>query len=75
VVKLSVLDTFKANGRPIGDMTVTEAIAWAATRERDGRFVRMLTANLPPDLPIRKFRTGEEAQALYDKATQEMRDE
>jgi hypothetical protein len=68
LTKLSLLDTFKINGRPIGDLTPPEAIGWAGARERDARFVRLLTANLPPDHPIKKFRTGDDAAACYAQA-------
>jgi hypothetical protein len=64
----TLLDTFKINGKPVGDLTPAEANQWAGAQERDARFVRLLTQNLPPDLPIRKFRTGDEAVALYAQA-------
>lgn len=67
----SLLDTFLVNGQPIGDLTSREASAWAGSRERDARFVRLLVANLPPDAPIRKYRTGEDARSLYDLASDE----
>ena len=71
VAKLSMLDTFKVNGQPIGDLTPTEANKWAGARERDARFVRMLTQNLPPDQPIRKYRTdADEVAAFYAKANE-----
>ena len=69
VAALSLLDTFKVNGQSIGDITPKEARAWAGARERDARFVRALTANLPEDLPIRKFRDGVEAARIYEEAT------
>ena len=68
VTRLSLLDTFKVNGQPIGDVTPVEANRWASSRERDARFVRMLTQNLPPDQPIKKYRTPDDAQALYAQA-------
>ena len=68
IVTLSLLDTFKVNGRPVGDLTAGEANAWAGSRERDAKFVRLLTQNLPADQPIRKFRTGDEAASLYEQA-------
>jgi len=70
-VRLSLLDTFIVNGQSIGDLTSEEAIKWAGSRERDARFVRMLTANLPQDQPIRKYRSDpDEVQAIYDMAGQ-----
>lgn len=71
VARLSMLDTFKVNGQPIGDCTPGEANAWAASRERDARFVRMLTANLPDGEPIRKYRRPEDANSLYERAIQD----
>lgn len=65
VVKLSLLDTFKVNGQSIGDVTPTEANAWAASRERDARFVKVLTYNLPPNDPIRKYRRPDEVDVMY----------
>ena len=68
VTRLSLLDTFKVNGQSIGDVTPVEANRWASSRERDARFVRLLTQNLPPDQPIKKYRTPDDAQALYAQA-------
>lgn len=74
VARLSLLDTFKINGRSVGDLTAAEAIGWASSRKRDVQFVHLLTAGLPLDKPIRKYRTGDEAAALYDTASREVRD-
>lgn len=74
VARLSLLDTFKVNGQAIGDLTPGEALRWAGSRERDARFVRLLAGNLPPDAPIRRWRTGDEAQAAYDAAARELCD-
>lgn len=68
VARLSMLDTFRINGQAIGDCTAKEARGWAGSRERDARFVRMLTANLPDDEPIRKYRDATEADSLYERA-------
>jgi len=61
----SLLDTFRVNGQPIGDLTVREASAWAGKRARDARFVQLLTDNLPPGDVIRKWRTGDDAARMY----------
>jgi len=71
VARLSMLDTFKVNGQPIGDCTPSEANAWASSRERDARFVRMLTANLPDGEPIRKYRRPEDANQFYEQANKD----
>lgn len=76
VVRLSLLDTFKieltgANGSisiAIGDCTPSEADAWAGSRERDVRFVRLLTRNLPRDKKIRQLRTADDVDAIYAEA-------
>lgn len=67
-VRRSLLDTFVINGQPIGDVTAREASAWASSKERDSKFVRLLVENLPPDQPIRKYRTDDDAASLYAKA-------
>lgn len=61
----SLLDTFRVNGQPLGDVTAREASKWAGARARDARFVRLMAENLPPDDPIRKWRTAEDATAAY----------
>lgn len=67
VARVSMLDTFRVNGQRIGDVTPREANEWAGSRERDARFVRALTANLPADVPIRRYRTPDEANAIYQE--------
>jgi hypothetical protein len=67
-LRLSKLDTVLANGRPIGDLTPTEAIGWAESRERDARFVRMICSGLPPDRPIRDSVKGDEADGMWEVA-------
>lgn len=68
VTRRSLLDTITLNGQSIGDLTSREAIGWAETFGIKVRFVRLMTQNLPLDLPIRKFRTADEAAALYAQA-------
>lgn len=68
VAVLTVLDTFKIDGTPIGDVTPAMANRWAGSREQDARFVRLLTQNLPPDQPIRQFRTAADATAMLAQA-------
>lgn len=69
VARLSMLEMFKVNGQSIGDVTPREANAWASSRERDARYVRLLTANLPDNEPIRKHRNADEADQLYVQAS------
>ena len=68
---ISKLDTFKINGRPIGDCTPEEAMGWRAARVRDARFVYLLAVNLPPGRPIREFIRPEEAESFYARAMAE----
>lgn len=67
-IRLSKLDTFRINGRPIGDCTPEEAEGWAVSRERDARFVRALISGLPPGQPIRNTLKGDEADTIYEKS-------
>lgn len=73
-VKLSMLDKVLVNGQPIGDLTPEEALSWASSRERDIRFVMMLTGGLPPGRPIRESWHGDEADKLYEMAEQAVED-
>jgi len=70
-VKLSKLDTFLVNGSPIGDLTPEEALGWAESRERDARFVRLLTQGLPPGRPIRDSYRGAEVDQMYEMVEHE----
>ena len=72
---ISKLDTFKVNGRPLGDCTAQEAMAWRASRVRDARFVYLAAVNLPPDRPIRDFITAAEIERLYQQAQAETANE
>jgi hypothetical protein len=74
-VRLSLLDTFRVNGQPLGDVTPAEARLWAQARgrqaRRDARFVELVTAGLPDGLPIRRFRRDDEVAAAFSQALQE----
>jgi len=65
-LRLSKLDTFLCNGRPVGDMTPEEAEKWAGSRDRQAKFIRLLIAGLPPNRPIRESIAGEEADTTYE---------
>nr|WP_314074608.1 hypothetical protein [uncultured Roseococcus sp.] len=69
VATASLLETFKINGLPLGDVTVEQARAWSKRRKRDAMFVEMLTANLPGHDTIRRWRTAEDARRIYEEAT------
>lgn len=70
-VRRSILQTFLVNGQPIGSATVSEARAWARSRQRDAKFVELLTANLPDAAVIGERRSAEDADALYQQAESE----
>jgi hypothetical protein len=76
VVRLSLLDTFRINGQPLGDVTPAEARLWAEARgrqaRRDARFIELIIAGLPDGMPIRRFRRDDEAQAAFAQALQEV---
>lgn len=64
-VARSLLRTFLVNGQPLADVTVEEAASWARSRERDARFVRLLTDGLPPGAVIGRYVTDEDAERAY----------
>lgn len=74
VARLSLLDTVIINNKPIGDLTASEALGWARSRERDARFIRLLTANMPPHGVIRDYCTPEIATKYYEQASRETAD-
>ena len=58
-VQLSLLDEIRLDGQSIGDMTPNEARTWARGQAKHVRFITLITANLPPDEPIRRYHTDE----------------
>jgi hypothetical protein len=58
----SVLDTLFVNGRPVGDITAAEALAWAEKQGRESRIVHALAHGLPPNARIRDWVKPEEAE-------------
>lgn len=75
IARVSLLDTFKINGKSLGDCTPAEANKWADKRATQARFVHLLTQNLPPDEPIRKWRRPEDVDAAMEQAQQDGRSE
>lgn len=59
---LCVLDTFRINGKPIGDNTPEEALPVAEHRETDARVIRMLCHGVPPNQRIREHINPQEAE-------------
>lgn len=68
---ISKLDTFKVNGRPIGDCTPTEALQYRDARARDNRFISMITQGVPANMRIKDCITPQEAEAFYQRAQEE----
>jgi len=71
VIRMSLLDTFQIEGRPIGDWQAGEARSWARNTGRHVRWVEMLTANIPPVDLIRRWVTPGDAQTLWNRAARE----
>ena len=68
MLRLTMLDTFKIEGTPIGDMQAGAARAWARREGRHVRWVVMLTANMPAADPIRRWISAEDADALWARS-------
>ena len=67
----SKLDTFKINGRPIGDCTPEEGMAWYSSHQRDGRFVWLLcNSGVPAGHRFRDYLKPQEADAMYARAVE-----
>lgn len=74
LAKRSLLDTFLVNGRPLGDVSATEARAWGGARRREARFVEIITHGIPDDRPLRVYIKADEADLAFKRAG-EMGDE
>lgn len=68
VLRLTMLDTFKIDGTSIGDVQAGVARAWARREGRHVRWVMLLTANMPPQDPVRRWITPDEADALWQRS-------
>lgn len=68
LAKRSLLDTFLVNGRPLGDVSATEARAWSGARRREARFVEILTHGIFDDRPLRVYVKADEADAAFRRA-------
>lgn len=55
LTRITALDQIIVNGRKLGDVTPPEALSYASRHEREARFIRMITANLPQDRTIRSM--------------------
>lgn len=70
-LRLSRLDSFVIDGRPLGDLTAAEARRWAGDRRRDARFVDLLCGNMPSDRPIRDYANDSIAEHAWQTAESE----
>ena len=72
------LDDFLVDGRPIGDLTVSEVRVWIARRERDGRavardvrFAKALISGLPGNVVVRDMVKQQDADQYLANAEAE----
>jgi hypothetical protein len=65
LTRRSLLDTFKVNGQPIGDMERQELEGWVISHERDARFARLIVELMPPKGRVRDYVTNQQASELY----------
>lgn len=65
----NMLESYKIDdGRPIGEVTVREARAYAKLHRRHSRFIELLTANLPVDAVLKDYRSATDAEAFWNLA-------
>jgi hypothetical protein len=70
VLRLTMLDTFRIDGMPIGDVQAGVARAWARREGRHVRWVTMLTSNVPAADPIRRWISAEDADDLWARSVE-----
>jgi len=61
-LKLSILDTFRLNGVPIGDCTGEEIATWADNNDKQSRIARAIGQGVPPTMKARDVLTADEAE-------------
>jgi len=71
VLRLTMLDTFRIDGTPIGDVQAGAARAWARREGRHVRWVTMLTSNVPAADPIRRWITPEDADEMWSRSVED----
>jgi len=72
VLRLTMLDTFRIDGMPIGDVQAGAARAWARREGRHVRWVTMLTSNVPAADPIRRWITPEDADEMWSRSVEDV---
>lgn len=73
--RLSWLDKFMVNGRPVGDIDPREASLFSHLRAREVRFIELLLMRMTPGSPltIRECVDDDEADRLWVQADEETR--
>lgn len=56
------------NGRPLGDVTVAEALAWADAHILQSRFIRIFLVTMPPTARVREVVTEQDAKLAWQQA-------
>lgn len=64
---MTLLDSIKVRGKPIGDWTHEEAMEQAERNDYDSRLLRAFASGVPPLSKIRDFITPEQAQEIMKK--------
>jgi hypothetical protein len=68
VLRVSRLDTFRINNRPLAELSVGAARGWALGRGREARWILLMTANMPTDFIVGKQVTPDEAEEYWRRA-------
>ena len=69
VARLSILRTFKINGQALADVTGAEAREWLKSHQRDGRFVALVTYQVPDELKVGAIVPEDEADRMFKLAS------
>ncbi len=69
VARLSILRTFKINGQPLAEVTGAEARAWLKNHQRDGRFVALITYQVPDEIKVGAIVPDDEADRMFKLAS------
>jgi hypothetical protein len=69
VARLSILRTFRINGQPLAEVTGAEARAWLKNHQRDGRFVALITYQVPDEIKVGAIVPEDEADRMFKLAS------
>lgn len=71
VARMSILRTFRKIGnRPLAEVTGAQAREWLKNHQRDGRFVSLVSYQVPDEKTIGSMVPDDEAERLYKLATE-----